>query len=295
MATFADFVQTSTEHNFRFEPATVPFEPGDTTVIGFDVFVRITATVESGLRGQSIEGNGGGEIPLTYILISDVAGSNEIFLNILPTPYTDTLFPTPSDPAVFNTTTGLAEFAVTTGEMGEFANSGYTSNEQIENANFTIEMRNAADEVLATSSVFNITSILPCFQKGTHILTPTGEKPVELLEKGDLVISAKTGKSVRIKSMLHFVGTQENCPLYCLPKNALGQNKPARDLFLSSRHRVLYGGKLRHMVCLADFIDPRIVEHDWKCTRTCCTYIPIGQQPATARRAKMNMKTLIFA
>jgi hypothetical protein len=155
-----------------------------------------------------------------------------------------------------------------------------------------------------------------CFQKGTHILTPDGEKPVELLQTGDLVISAKTGKSVPIKSMMCFFGTQANCPLYCLPKDALGENKPTRDLFLSHRHRVSLDGQLRHMVCLADmgksvptgkevieyyhieladcfdtvvaeglevetFIDPRVVGHDWECTSACCTYIPIGPQPTS--------------
>ena len=165
------------------------------------------------------------------------------------------------------------------------------------------------DDIVITSS-----AIQACFQKGTHILTPEGEKPVELLRKGDLVISAKTGKSVPIKSMLGFLGTQANCPLYCLPKDALGENKPKQDLFLSSRHRVSFDGQLRHMVCLAGleksvptgkerieyyhieladcfdtviaeglevetFIDPRVVAHDWECTGACCTYIPIGPQP----------------
>ena len=162
---------------------------------------------------------------------------------------------------------------------------------------------------------FNFLEFFPaCFQKGTHILTPEGEKPVELLRQGDLVISAKTGKSVPIKAMCNFFGTQANCPLYCLPKDALGENKPKQDLFLSSRHRVSFDGQLRHMVCLAElgksvptgkarieyyhieladcfdtviaegvevetFIDPRVVAHDWECTGACCTYIPIGPQP----------------
>ena len=159
-----------------------------------------------------------------------------------------------------------------------------------------------------------ITFFPACFQKGTNILTPEGYKTVESLKTGDLVTSAKdTTKSCTIKSMLRFFGTEANCPLYCLPKDTLGENKPARDLFLSSRHRFQVDGQLRHMICMKDlavktnkahieyyhielencfdtvlaeglevetFIDPRIVAHDWECTEACCTYIPIGPQPA---------------
>lgn len=201
--------------------------------------------------------------------------------------------------------------------------SGFGDNLEVESATFTIKLFKTVDDpanpvLIATSNQFlidNGTETFPaCFQKGTHILTPEGEKPVELLRKGDLVISAKTGKSVPIKAMLGFLGTQANCPLYCLPKDALGENKPKQDLFLSSRHRVAFDGQLRHMVCLAGleksvptgkerieyyhieladcfdtviaeglevetFIDPRVVAHDWECTGACCTYIPIGPQP----------------
>jgi hypothetical protein len=177
-------------------------------------------------------------------------------------------------------------------------------------ANLILSLDNATE--------FNDITFNPaCFQKGTNILTPDGYTLIELLKKDDLVVSAHSGKNVPIKAMLRFFGTQENCPLYCLPKESLGENKPIHDLFLSSRHRVLYEGKLRHMVCLAEqgkcvpvekaqieyyhielvdcfdtviaeglevetYIDSRIVRHDWECTNEGCTYIPIGTQPTTA-------------
>ena len=172
-------------------------------------------------------------------------------------------------------------------------------------------------DINVNGNVFTTMTFFPaCFQKGTNILTPEGYKPVESLKTGDLVTSAKdTTKSCTIKSMLRFFGTEANCPLYCLPKDTLGENKPARDLFLSSRHRFQVDGQLRHMICMKDlavktnkahieyyhielencfdtvlaeglevetFIDPRIVAHDWECTEACCTYIPIGPQPASA-------------
>jgi hypothetical protein len=314
MSTFAAFVQTTTEHNLNWVPGTDPLGFQATTQPIFQIFVKITADVLSGLRGLSTTTN------LTYRLSSTLEATQQLSMSVLTTnPYPDALFPTSRD-TLFNATTGLAQFALQAGNNGEFSFGGYGTNANIESSTFTIKLFKTSDLVnpVATSNQFvinNGTDTFPaCFQKGTHLLTPEGEKPVELLRKGDLVISAKTGKSVPIKSMLGFLGTQTNCPLYCLPKDALGENKPKQDLFLSHRHRVSLDGQLRHMVCLADmgksvptgkdeieyyhieladcfdtviaeglevetFIDPRVVGHDWECTSACCTYIPIGPQP----------------
>ena len=90
-------------------------------------------------------------------------------------------------------------------------------------------------------------SLTICFQKGTQILTPDGYKAVEKFIAGDLVTSTKA--SVPIKSMVQFIGKKEDGALYCLPKGALGENKPINDLYMSGEHAFKIGKIWKHMKC----------------------------------------------
>jgi hypothetical protein len=86
-----------------------------------------------------------------------------------------------------------------------------------------------------------------CFQKGTHILAPTGYILVENLNAGDQIIT-KTGV-VEIKEMINYTGSRDKNPLYLLPKNSLSDNKPLNDLYMSNTHAYKFGGKWQHMKC----------------------------------------------
>lgn len=88
----------------------------------------------------------------------------------------------------------------------------------------------------------------PCFQKGTNILTPEGYKPVEELKNNDLILSTKK-VNISIKKMVHFIGKKEDSPLYCLPKNALAENRPQTDLYMSGDHAYKYNDSWKHMNC----------------------------------------------
>jgi hypothetical protein len=279
-----------------------PSVPQSTTADATQLFASFTLTVDTATH--------------------TAVGANPSFFNFDIRETDSTFIGTLSGPNQPNTWTAVGDgtfTAVYPGnslriDLGDFVGGGLTFATNQELFDSFLILRGTFIDPPNEDIIINSSAVRACFQKGTHILTSEGEKPVELLRQGDLVISAKTGKSVPIKAMLGFLGTQANCPLYCLPKDALGENKPKQDLFLSSRHRVSFDGQLRHMVCLAGleksvptgkaqieyyhieladcfdtviaeglevetFIDPRVVAHDWECTGACCTYIPIGPQP----------------
>ena len=84
-----------------------------------------------------------------------------------------------------------------------------------------------------------------CFFRGTHISTPDGERKVENLKAGDLVVTTQ-GLAAPVKWLgRQTVSTRFSDPLRVLPirvrKGALGENIPARDLLLSPDHALLIG------------------------------------------------------
>jgi hypothetical protein len=90
---------------------------------------------------------------------------------------------------------------------------------------------------------------LLCFLKGTRILTPTGERAVESLAIGELVMTRFSGMQ-RIK----WIGRQSHAAALaredagkrpvCIRAGALGEGVPARDLFVSPGHSMLVEGNL---------------------------------------------------
>ncbi|WP_411839386.1 Hint domain-containing protein [Paracoccus sp. ME4] len=83
-----------------------------------------------------------------------------------------------------------------------------------------------------------------CFAQGTMILTPNGERAVECLTPGDLVITRDAGPQP-----LHWLGSRHltGAMLDANPKlrpiriarGALGEDMPVRDLVVSPQHRIL--------------------------------------------------------
>lgn len=92
-----------------------------------------------------------------------------------------------------------------------------------------------------------VTDVLLCFVRGTRIRTPQGERPVESLKPGDLVLNAD-GEAVpllwRSSRQLGFSELLADPALrpVCIPRDFLGRGMPYRDLWVSPQHRILFRG-----------------------------------------------------
>ncbi len=94
-----------------------------------------------------------------------------------------------------------------------------------------------------------------CLLQGTLIPTIEGEKPVESLKRGDLVLTSSGDyKSVRwvgVQTIKHSIFTHEALPIL-IPKDSLGENVPDRDLLVSSDHAIFLDGFLIAAEALID-------------------------------------------
>ena len=112
-----------------------------------------------------------------------------------------------------------------------------------------------------------------CFLAGTRIATPSGERAVEVLSIGDLVLTAD-GRAVPVRWVGRSTVTRAaGDPLLNLPilvrAGALGEGLPARDLGLSGGHAVLVEGVL---VNAAALVNGTTVVRDWSAPDTYMFY-----------------------
>ena len=85
----------------------------------------------------------------------------------------------------------------------------------------------------------NIESVIICFTGGTGILTPHGERPIEALRPGDLVLTRDHGpRPVRWIDRSLATGRGDLAPVR-IGKGLLGTT---RDLLVSPQHRMVYQG-----------------------------------------------------
>jgi len=96
--------------------------------------------------------------------------------------------------------------------------------------------------VTTDSDFFFVTSTIPspiCFCSGTQIATPAGEVPVETLTVGDRVLTASGAARpiVWIGSRILRNPSREQWPVR-VSAGTFGENRPARDLWLSPGHAV---------------------------------------------------------
>lgn len=89
--------------------------------------------------------------------------------------------------------------------------------------------------------------LILCFAKGTWIATPFGERRVESLQPGDLVLNAE-GEAVRLRWVAHRVMTREELarnpelrPIR-IPADHFGPGLPNRALRVSPQHRIRLDG-----------------------------------------------------
>jgi len=121
--------------------------------------------------------------------------------------------------------------------------------------NFILLLTNSTysvgDPITASTGTFTT-----CFLAGTLIATPSGERPVEDLAIGDLVLGAD-GRTLPVR----WVGRQTVSALFADPRSsfpiritagALGENTPARDLLVSPDHAMLIEGLLVQASALVD-------------------------------------------
>lgn len=96
----------------------------------------------------------------------------------------------------------------------------------------------------------SVTSVPNCYLRGTRILTPGGERPIEDLEIGDLVCDAQGGSQPvrwigwrRYNKAAHERWLPELVPIR-IRAGALGSARPHADLLVSPEHRLYFGGVL---------------------------------------------------
>ena len=128
--------------------------------------------------------------------------------------------------------TGVATggaFTITTSVLDEGAHT------------LTAKASDAAGNQSAASTAFHVTIV--CFLSGTMIACPDGERAVETLDVGDLVLTFD-GCAVPVK----WIGRQTLSPMFgmpegrwpvCITAGALGNNLPVRDLRLTADHALL--------------------------------------------------------
>ncbi|PIE16356.1 MAG: type I secretion protein [Rhodobacterales bacterium] len=110
--------------------------------------------------------------------------------------------------------------------------------------NGTVEFRDDQGNVTGTMTFENIENVIPCFTPGTLIATANGQRQVEELRPGDRVITRDNGiqeicwAGSRRLSGQDLWKQRTHRPIL-VPKGALGNNMPERDMLVSPNHRFL--------------------------------------------------------
>jgi hypothetical protein len=119
------------------------------------------------------------------------------------------------------------------------SNTFYSTVQSGDPCTLVITATNGIEITLLPPPVFNATPFggtVPCFPKGTRILTQSGYKAVETLAQGDLVQTAD-GRQVPAKIYgKHIECTTLLSAPFRVPKGSLGPSQPSHDLVLSPDH-----------------------------------------------------------
>ncbi len=99
----------------------------------------------------------------------------------------------------------------------------------------------------ATAAATGTVNVIPCFCRGTRILTEVGEVPVEELAIGDRVVTVSgVAKPIRWIGMGRNLVTRSNrlARPVIVRRGALADNVPTRDLYLTHGHALYLDGAL---------------------------------------------------
>lgn len=91
----------------------------------------------------------------------------------------------------------------------------------------------------------NRATTITCYAPGTQIETQTGERPVEDLEPGDLVLTRDNGLQAILwcrKGPQALDGLERHARPILIKAGVLGPAIPKRDLIVSPQHRIFVGG-----------------------------------------------------
>ena len=125
----------------------------------------------------------------------------------------------------------------------------------------TVNFWSRGNNSVTNSTPDSVVCILP----GTLITTPDGQRPIETLTMGDIVTTPEGPRPIRwVGRSSHSMVFLRGKPM-CLPirihAGALGQGLPARDLWVSPWHAVLFGQTL---VRAFDLINGHNVTQDYQ-------------------------------
>ena len=129
-------------------------------------------------------------------------------------------------------------------------NINYTS---LDKEDGIVQFLDSFGAVIGTMTFSNIENVIPCFTPGTMIKTDSGDRAVEALVAGDLVLTRDNGYQP-----LQWTGQRKltSAELTAQPKlhpvliaaGALGSNLPTQDMMVSPQHRMLITGPRAEMM-----------------------------------------------
>lgn len=102
-----------------------------------------------------------------------------------------------------------------------------------------------ADGYSNINNTASSTSMVVCFHSGARILTPDGERPVQGIKPGDLVMTLDHGsQAVRWLDRWNIAKTKETNAPICIVAGAFGNGLPKRDLRVSPHHRLFLTSRI---------------------------------------------------
>lgn len=128
-----------------------------------------------------------------------------------------------------------------------------------DNPDFPTTLQVASDTTLDDPTFMTYpegSGFVVCFAAGTAIATPDGERLVEALDVGDLVITAD-GRSVPVKwvgrqtVVKHFTPSVHFCPVQ-IKAGALGEYVPHTDLIVTGDHGIVVGDVMVNAAALVN-------------------------------------------
>lgn len=169
------------------------------------------------------------------------------------------------------------------GDTARLMLSGINSN----GASFHVQEERSQDNetnhINETVGVIGFNSgIIPCFTPGSLIATPFGERAVETLAPGDLVLTRDHGPQVlrwvcKRDLSADFLNNNPQHHPVCLQKDSITPGLPARDMLVSPQHRMLITGwKAQLLFGEEELLVPTkaLINHD-------TVYIPDNPKPVT--------------